>query len=280
MRRRTENNETWHRLVGWDRGQAASERLAAQLLISEKYEAVDPSHPLGGRDGLKDILCQKDGLKYVAACYFPRGQQEFPTIVEKFVNDIKGVAKNKVDGIAFITNQELRLGERDELLQKLGTTTQLDLFHLERVNAILNSPINYGTRLEFLDIEMTKEEQLAYMSSNDQLIHELKNLASQIIHSQQQLDRTRGPITVNLLNQSAIDFQDSKIEPLTVIPETISGYIGDGGPIHKCGYCSYSYKVFRRGLGTYSSPHSYIGTRGRMYYSVVTCPKCGNVENS
>jgi len=36
--------------------------------------------------------------------------------------------------------------------------------HLERIVSILDSPPNYGIRLEFLDIQMTKEEQLAFFA--------------------------------------------------------------------------------------------------------------------
>lgn len=278
MRRRTENNETWHRLINWDRGQTASERLAAQILLSEKYESVDPSHPLGGRDGLKDILCQKDSMKFIAACYFPRGQQTFAAIKEKFSDDTKGIEKNNSDGIVFITNQELRLAERDELSQCIANNQYLDLYHLERLNAILNSPINFGTRLEFLDIEMTKEEQLAYMSSKDQIIHELKNLLTQVIQNQNISGTQSGPITLNIVNTEPSLKEDFKIKPLTVMPESFTGYVGDGGPLHKCGHCGYSYKVLGKGLSTYGGSPSQIGTRGRMHYSLVTCPKCGSVE--
>jgi hypothetical protein len=35
---------------------------------------MDPSHPLGGQDGLKDLICNKEGKKYIVAVYFPRGK--------------------------------------------------------------------------------------------------------------------------------------------------------------------------------------------------------------
>lgn len=44
-------DETWHRLRDWTYGSAPSERLAAQILHHEGFEAIDPSHPLGGKDG-------------------------------------------------------------------------------------------------------------------------------------------------------------------------------------------------------------------------------------
>ena len=75
--RRTDGDETWNRLSNWTKGQKPSERLAAHILSSEGFKSIDPSHPLGGRDGLKDIISRKDNLEYVAAAYFPRGQKDF-----------------------------------------------------------------------------------------------------------------------------------------------------------------------------------------------------------
>jgi hypothetical protein len=57
-----------------------SERLAAQILHAEGYADIDPSHPLGGRDGGKDALAIRSGKKWVMAVYFPRGQQAFEDI--------------------------------------------------------------------------------------------------------------------------------------------------------------------------------------------------------
>jgi len=172
-RRRTEGRETWARLLEWDRGQAAAERLSAQLLRAEGFQSVDPSHPLGGRDGLKDILCVRDGLRWLGAAYFPRGQQPFAAIKAKSVGDAAGVAVNNVDGIAFITNQELTLSERDEVAT-LAERGKVELFHLERVSSLLDSPPLYGVRLEFLDVEMTKEEQTAFIASRDGMIERLQ----------------------------------------------------------------------------------------------------------
>ena len=47
-------DETWHRLRDWTNGQGPSERLAGLVLLSERFTDLDPSHPLGGRDGGKD----------------------------------------------------------------------------------------------------------------------------------------------------------------------------------------------------------------------------------
>jgi hypothetical protein len=147
---------TWHRLREWTNGQAPSERLAAQILLHENYQNLDPSHPLGGKDGRKDAVCQKDGLKWLMAVYFPRGQQDFNGIKKKFLDDLKGVKDNKVDAMAFVTNQELRLAER-EALQQAAETTPVELFHLERITAILDRPEMVTVRKQFLGIDFTEE---------------------------------------------------------------------------------------------------------------------------
>ena len=84
-------DETWHRLRDWTNGQAPSERLAAQILLDAGYHGLDPSHPLGGKDGGKDAICLKDEALWVLAAYFPRGQKEFAEIRTKFEGDLAGV---------------------------------------------------------------------------------------------------------------------------------------------------------------------------------------------
>ena len=108
-------DETWHRLREWTNDHGPSERLAAQILLGDGYGNLDPSHPLGGPDGLKDALCQKDGKIRIMAAYFPRGQQTFGTIRKKLQDDAVGVDSNGAYGLVFVTNQEVLLAEREEL---------------------------------------------------------------------------------------------------------------------------------------------------------------------
>ncbi len=173
-RRRADGDETWNRLLSWTKGQKPSERLAAHILRAEGFKSVDPSHPFGGRDGLKDIIALKDNIQWIGAAYFPKGQKSFKEIKDKFIDDSKGIEKNDVSGMVFITNQELTLGERQEL-RKLGKPKTIEIYHLERIAGILDAPANYGIRLEFLDIELTKEEQLSFFASRDKTISHLSN---------------------------------------------------------------------------------------------------------
>ena len=145
-------DETWHRLREWTNGQISSERLAAQILLQEGYKGLDPSHPLGGKDGGKDAVCQKGGQKWLMAVYFPRGQQKLNSIKKKFLNDLKGVKANKADALAFVTNQELSLAQR-QVFQKAAGTIPVELFHLERMTAILDKPEMVSVRKQFLGID-------------------------------------------------------------------------------------------------------------------------------
>jgi hypothetical protein len=145
-------DETWHRLLEWTNGQAPSERLGAQILLEEGYKSVDPSHPLGGKDGAKDAVCLRDGERWIMAVYFPRGQQQFATTKNKFLNDLHGVALSDATGIAFVTNQELRLDERKQLRDGAGTV-KVDVFHLERITTILDKPSMSTVRKQFLSID-------------------------------------------------------------------------------------------------------------------------------
>lgn len=146
-------DETWHLLVEWTMGQTPSERMAALILDEEGFESIDPAHPLGGKDGGADALIQRNGEPWVMAVYFPRGQQSIGEITDKLTSDVEK-AKSKTPtpvGVAFVTNQELRLAER-EALGKVGGQIKVELYHLERVTTVLDRPHMAGVREQFLGI--------------------------------------------------------------------------------------------------------------------------------
>lgn len=157
--------DTELKLKFWRGDQIGAERLSATILHIDGFSAVDPQCPLGGPDGLKDVLCEKNNWSYVAAAYFPTADKKFGDTKAKFIHDLKGVQDNSADGIVFLTNQSLTPGERDALADeatKLGHKSII--YHLERLRALLDSPSGYGARLEFLDIDMSREEQLSFFS--------------------------------------------------------------------------------------------------------------------
>jgi fido (protein-threonine AMPylation protein) len=154
-------------LRDWRYGQAQAERMVAALLHLESFESVDPQHPLGGRDGLKDVLCSKDGLSWIAAAYFPPTHPTFADIKNKFEHDFGGVSTNRAQAFAFFVNQPLTIAERQQL-QGLAGQTRTEIYHLERLRSLLDAPKGCGVRLEYLRIPMTEEEQWAFWSTMNQ----------------------------------------------------------------------------------------------------------------
>lgn len=145
-------DETWHRLLGWTNGQGPSERLAAQILYAVGFEDIDPSHPLGGPDGGRDALCTRNNQRWIMAVYFPRGQQLLSEIRGKLISDLDAAKRHTPDGLAFVTNQELKLAERCDL-QKLGGDVDVEIYHLERITSILDQPDMESIRRQFLGID-------------------------------------------------------------------------------------------------------------------------------
>lgn len=95
----TRTDETWHRLREWTLGQAASERLAAHVIRAEGYTGIDPSHPLGGRDGGRDATAYKDGNRWIMAVFFSRGQVTLRETRAKVIADYAGVHGNPAFGM-------------------------------------------------------------------------------------------------------------------------------------------------------------------------------------
>lgn len=142
--------ETLHRLRFWLGGQAASEGLAAQVLLSQGFTDLDPAHPMGGRDGGKDAICLKDGHRWVMAAYFPSEQQTFSAIKKKFQGDLIGARKNSAFGMAFVTNQKITNGQRGKL-ENLDKNISISIYHLSWVASILDDPKMHPVRSQFLE---------------------------------------------------------------------------------------------------------------------------------
>lgn len=249
--RRAGGRETWHRLREWDKAQSESERLAARLLQSEGYEEIDPSHPLGGPDGGRDITCLRDGKQCIIAVYFPRSQKSFKEVKEKFESDLEPAKVRGVGVFVFFSNQELTLGERAEL-EDLARPLAVDIFHLERIAASLDSPRGYGLRLEFVSIEMTKEEQLSFFSENQALLHEIRDQVAALAPKK----------------KPSNGIQTAVVHP----PENQLGsivYYPFGSKLLECIGCK---EVFRA--------HRMNPSIGSIYggMEAVGCPSCGKVQ--
>lgn len=111
-------------------------------------------------------MCRRGFTSFVAAAYFPTGAVSFSSIKKKFEGDLGGVDVNNASGFVFFVNQALSVGERKTLRAMAESTANpTELYHLERLRSVLDSPVGCGLRLEYLGIAMTHEEQLAYWST-------------------------------------------------------------------------------------------------------------------
>lgn len=146
------SDETQYRLLAWSGDSAAAERLAVQILLASGFTDPDPSHPYGGPDGGRDGMFTKDSKLWVMAVYFPRSNPSFNEIKAKFKSDLDGALKYSPHGVAFVTNQELTLGQRSTL-KALTEAVEVDIFHMERVAALLDQPVMAGLRQQFLGID-------------------------------------------------------------------------------------------------------------------------------
>ncbi|MEX2181915.1 MAG: hypothetical protein WD771_07725 [Gemmatimonadaceae bacterium] len=253
--RRKNGRETWQRLLEWDQGSTAAERLAAHVLRLEGFKSVDPSHPLGGRDSLKDIVCELGGKKFVGAAFFPRGKVATSAILRKMKADLPGVAKAAADGLAFVTNQEIGLADRQRFLEACAPAP-LELIHLERIASVLDAPQSYGLRLEFLDIEMTKEEQLAFISIRDAMLVQMNETLEKLL-AQNTDGTTKGKRRKNSL-------------PI-VFAHDMNDMLGSlGRKLHECVECAEIFEVFDSFL---TSSSAVFGNK-----AIVTCPSCSKVQ--
>lgn len=258
-RRSTAGTETRRRLLDWEKTPAASERLAVLILGTEGYKSIDPTHPSGGPDNLRDAICIKDDVKWVVSVFFPHGTKPFSEIKRKFQRDVEGITKNETEGIVFVTNQKLTLAKRREL-ESLVNGAKTEIYHLERVASILDSPPCLGMRLDFLEIEMTKEEQLSFVSLMATALDEFQVRLQTILNV---ISDTQS----GSLAQPKVDPQ----EPFYVSPSFSSSYFTGSlyqNNLHRCSNCDFGYFVKQDPYGIY------VGTG----LASIACPKCGNVE--
>jgi hypothetical protein len=275
--RRNEGSETWHRLLAWDRGQAPSQRLTAHILREEGFNSIDPIHPLGGLDGAKDVICERDGKKWIAAAYFPRGQQTFHVIKKKLRDDLKDIDSNNVDGVVFVTNQELKLSERQQLKGNINEGIEIEIFHLERIASILDRPRCYAFRLDYLDIAMTKEEQFSFMAEFSAQVEDL-NVKSELMLA---LINKSESLTAEFHAALEKIYKHEPISNQKIVEAVLLTRIRPFGlqaraevDLHKCSKCDFGFlfqiqssysinSIYRNGL------NSELG---------VVCTKCGNAD--
>ena len=245
---------TFQILINWDRGNAFAERMAAKLVGLADYTDIDPQCPRGGPDGKKNILCSKDGKAFVVGCYFPTEQKEFKEIEDKFSDDYEGVEKHSADGFVFVTNQKITPGER---LQLQKSHAESDIFHGERVCNLLDSPAGYGVRLEFLDVELSKEEQISFL---DQHLN-LKSQFSELNEKIDSLSKVTNEVAGLVRERDRRARSPEPIFPIAGIPTVRRLSVEDIFTIHTA--CMYEQAgINKDAWGSYRKTEVWIGRPG------------------
>jgi hypothetical protein len=172
-------HQTRNVLIIWGNKSTDAEYLAAGILSIEKFEDIDPIHPQGGPDGIKDILCKKENILHVAACYFPNNSNkiDFKALKSKFTNDLAGVKTNGAKGFIFFTNVEISERNRKKLkaIAKAKKCLICLVYHLERIRAILDSPHGYGLRQSYLGIKMNSSEKTSAKAADSEKLIQAMN---------------------------------------------------------------------------------------------------------
>src|SRR5882724_10258259 len=116
---------TVERLKGYlDTNQLSREQMCRAILgIDRRFSAVHPRHPRGGPDGGRDIeAVYKQEQKAFGAVGFVNqandSKDQKKQIYKKFKADIKSAlsSEQKPDVFVFLTNVNLTIGEKDDLI--------------------------------------------------------------------------------------------------------------------------------------------------------------------
>lgn len=168
-------SETDIRLRSWlDSNQRDREQLCrAVLALDERYTDVQPRHPLGGRDGGRDIeaIYQGDREAY-GAVGFVNGANESDKhkkqIRGKFREDIASAVKAnpQLKAFVFLTNLRLTVGEQSSLKQEArkNGVEHCDIYDRERIRIELDSPSGFFIRFQYLSIPLSEAEQASFLA--------------------------------------------------------------------------------------------------------------------
>jgi hypothetical protein len=145
----------------------------ALLPLLGPYTREQPRRPKGGPDGGRDIEAIYQGaiLVWGAVGFRNGGGADDPArqeIEEKFKSDLdRAVAENaSLAGFVFFTNVDLtptRIANLKTYAQEKNIKI-IDIFDMERLRHVLDSPEGLIARVQYLDIPMSATEQAALVS--------------------------------------------------------------------------------------------------------------------
>lgn len=228
--------ETEHRLRSFLNGnQAQREKLCAALLPTlGRYSAVMPRRPEGGPDGGRDIEALFNGVLVTWGAIGFRNDagssaNDRSWAQRKFTADLDAALRQNpsLQGFVFLTNVDLTPEQhnsmkREAFSRKLG---HVEVFDFHRLRNALDQPTGLLARLQYLDIEMSKEEQLALVHGFGQELQ--KTINSGFSRIDKTLERMEKFLDVRkpLHNVTMLYSLDQRLTEITSSPQIIVAFI-------------------------------------------------------
>jgi hypothetical protein len=172
---------TDERLKSWLNGkQPERERMCMALLGTiPGWTDIRPRRPEGGPDGGRDIEATFQSVySAFGAVGFQNGVSDSPedkrVAKQKFRGDVTAAkgSRPEVSHFAFFTNVDLTPGEVEECVAigRQHGFVLVEVFHRERIRMLLDVPSGFAFRFQYLDVEMSREEQASFFQKfHDQL---------------------------------------------------------------------------------------------------------------
>ena len=169
--------DTESRLRNWLNGrQPEQEGMCLQLLPTlGPYTRCQPRRPKGGSDGGRDLQAVYDdrfetwgAVGFMNDASSSNGDRT--RIARKFKADLARALQENghLKGFVFFTNVDLTHSAKDRLREWARSQTSalehVEIFDFEVMRSQLDCPEGLITRLQFLDIEMSKTEQVGLFS--------------------------------------------------------------------------------------------------------------------
>ena len=179
--------DTDERLRSYLPSQPDQERLCIGLvsLVGGFYN-IAPRRPLGGPDGSRDIqaVAASNGDVTWFAVGFVHGANDTDAqrrqVIAKCRSDLdEALVENpSLKAFGFFTNVDTKPAEERDLRTYASTKgiVWFEVYNRERVRSLLDSPQGYGLRLEFLNIAMEKEQQLAWLATHHVRLEQLEGV--------------------------------------------------------------------------------------------------------
>lgn len=157
-----------------DTNQMHREQMCRAILaIDRRFSDVRPRHPRGGPDGGRDIeaVYREDQIAFGAVGFVNQAndsEDQKKSIKAKFQSDLSSAisAEYKPSVFVFLTNINLSIGEKEELVNKAKMSGLLfcEIFDRERLRIALDSPDGFSIRFQYLNISLSEEEQASFFA--------------------------------------------------------------------------------------------------------------------